>query len=1555
MEHVAEKNWEAKAFEQSSILSDAVDIGTSLVAEQSATQRDDQVKALSHDLLRLSLELREFAPAIEQQRQLGLAMRHTLGISDGSEDGFPDDGRAWVGICGCGQHSFVKDPTVLAQSLHAELQRLNEVANCEQASPSHPDAFDVFSEDHIYPHSKKDLNDRTLVAVLHGVLGSSDFQAMHKILTDIVASHNMIYILRHMPGEGRTNDKFAINTTVLQGFGVALDIKNMEYLTVDDDSHKKNQDGDSAHENARVTQSNEISLEELSTPVGGISFNKLIERLPYAKDALVALHADLESEELEAASKNGELGQIKVWDMVNLGLQTTWKVLSDSDPLARWEDIAQNFPSRAKSLVNVRFPDDLLEQVEMAERSIDFPDGTVLVNGVSVNAKSESFNIFSLMETIRGELRAQDLAEAIIDGGSKLIEPLSMHIASADGGSGAHGKSNDPDAIIQSSGRRLDIRTDAKGAVIFFNNIEKDPMYAQWPEQIQALLQQSFQLATVRKNLYTVVMVIDPATLEGRKALQAAMYFLQQKMPIRIGVVFSSVPGSKENTGIDKNDEDRICGPRCFVALFLAGAKSSGRTAGINALGILSRAQTEHLTESNAVELFAQTLALITSSSRRLSEAEYREAAMEYLDPQNELTSSTMDRMNVFVQKKGLQAPCWTLNGLVYPGTDEFQSQLFQEVFKEQRVLMYQVHLQQVTDSTNVLKYILDHGKAIPRFNEVVLASNYESTFMPIPSFLRTDLVHYFYDAPGADVTIFLCIDEVSMASTRGNDILRDLVEFTSTRPENVRVAVLPMKIYGENSRLAAVLQALMEEDVVGVDALLSETEAAAIPVLSAEPWMTELSAHISSWKVAPLSIIANGRVIDASSESVSMTSNDFELLVSHERSSRSAIVQRALKSESATADVIMSLSPLAAMQATPGRGNLPMDRLRQLFGHLCFSTSEDDVRRLVIQVVIDPLSEAAPRVAGVVRVLRDKLQAHVDLVLTPKSSISAFPLSSYFRFLAANNEPDPARGGLYRAEEPPAARFYGLPQEQILTLKVFTPEPWIVYPQHTAGLDTDNIRLGRAKSERSTVRFVLSKLLVTGHCADAQTHAPTAGLQVQLHSLDPQSTVASDTLVMKNLGYMQLQAGPGVWKLSLAEGPSRDIYMIQSPELTPSRGLSKDYETTVVLRTFTSDAHTILARKRPGQESASLLDSLENVDEDKNQNNPHEADWNARKQASSVVMPGTKSESMWEWIIRSASEFLGLSQAASTTSKYSIKPIGSPPLRPSSENETIHVFSLASGALYERFLRIMMVSVTKATKNPVKFWLIENFLSPDFKVSLGALTEAYGFEVALVTYKWPQWLRRQTEKQRIIWGYKILFLDVLFPLDVPKVIYVDADQVVRADLKELWDMDLEGKPYGYTPFCASRKETLGFQFWRSGYWKDHLRELPYHISALYVVDLKRFRRNMVGDRLRALYDQLSRDPNSLSNLDQDLPNYAQHMVPIKSLPQEWLWCESWCSDDSKKDAKTIDLCNNPLHKEPKLDMAKRVISGELFPQSWVELDAEIKEVVALPQEESSA
>lgn len=275
-----------------------------------------------------------------------------------------------------------------------------------------------------------------------------------------------------------------------------------------------------------------------------------------------------------------------------------------------------------------------------------------------------------------------------------------------------------------------------------------------------------------------------------------------------------------------------------------------------------------------------------------------------------------------------------------------------------------------------------------------------------------------------------------------------------------------------------------------------------------------------------------------------------------------------------------------------------------------------------------------------------------------------------------------------------------------------------------------------------------------------------------------------------------------------------------------------------------------------------------------------------------------------------------------------------------STNQADINIFSIASGHLYERFLSIMTASVRKHTNELIKFWIIENFVSSHFKRLLPLLAEEYNFQYEFVTYKWPKFLRTQREKQRTIWGYKILFLDVLFPQDLKKVIFVDADQVVRSDMSELLEIDLEGAAYGFTPMGESREDMEGFRFWKQGYWSKVLQDdLKYHISALFVIDLERFRQIMAGDRLRAHYQKLSVDPNSLANLDQDLPNNLQRLIKIHSLPQEWLWCETWCSSESLARAKTIDLCNNPLTKESKLERAKRQIP------EWTSYDNQIQEL----------
>ena len=130
----------------------------------------------------------------------------------------------------------------------------------------------------------------------------------------------------------------------------------------------------------------------------------------------------------------------------------------------------------------------------------------------------------------------------------------------------------------------------------------------------------------------------------------------------------------------------------------------------------------------------------------------------------------------------------------------------------------------------------------------------------------------------------------------------------------------------------------------------------------------------------------------------------------------------------------------------------------------------------------------------------------------------------------------------------------------------------------------------------------------------------------------------------------------------------------------------------------------------------------------------------------------------------------------------------------------------------------------------------------------------------------------------------------------------------------ELWRLPLRGAPYAFTPFCKGKRmneKTKGFRFWDEGFWKGHLSPFPghdYHISALFVVDVDKM--VQYGDKLRQGYKNLAGDANSLANLDQDLPNFLQvrNQVPLASLPREWLWCESWCSEESKAPAKTFEF-----------------------------------------------
>lgn len=611
-----------------------------------------------------------------------------------------------------------------------------------------------------------------------------------------------------------------------------------------------------------------------------------------------------------------------------------------------------------------------------------------------------------------------------------------------------------------------------------------------------------------------------------------------------------------------------------------------------------------------------------------------------------------------------------------------------------------------------------------------------------------------------------------------------------------------------------------------------------------------------------------------------------------------------------------------------PYEENAPRLQLSSLaMNNVSFSLSSDpelcrNVSLVDITVIIDPLEEMSQKILFMLdslsEITRNSFEINLSIMLVPAITLEEVPIKRFYngvylsrvQFDSKNEKLDRS---IYNVN------FKNVPQETLFTSDLDIPHSWIALAKESK-YDLDNIKLDLTEEEYVKGTYELNNIIIEGYSEVANSELLPNGIQLELLKSEADILkVYSDTSVMANFGYFQLKANPGIWDLRIK--PKSKSYKVfgfsDSFDLNGDLHENIEYVDNHKLHLALMTMDGIIFQQKFEKNAKFAHVSLIR-DNNRQDHRLYDGD------SSFIGEDESEADSNIGWFEKLKSLIIGNNE----------EKIG--------KQADINIMAVASGHLYERLLSIMTASVRNHTEHSVKFWLIDNYMSANFRAFLPELARKYKFEYELVTYKWPIWLREQREKQRTIWGYKILFLDVLFPQNLEKVIFVDADQIVRTDLQELVDLDLEGAPYGYTPMCDSRTEMEGFRFWKKGYWKSVLSRsgLKYHISALYVVDLVKFRSIAAGDVLRRHYQSLSADPNSLSNLDQDLPNNIQHILPIHSLPQEWLWCETWCSDESLKDAKTIDLCNNPLTKEPKLDRARRQIP------EWNQYDHDIGELM---------
>ena len=1195
----------------------------------------------------------------------------------------------------------------------------------------------------------------------------------------------------------------------------------------------------------------------------------------------------------------------------DLGLAAAEHVLQSSNPLRSLQDLAQNFPSHVNSLKPLKVNNEVVKAVQLLQRRIS-SSHLLLINGMSMDLSN--LNFYDLLEFVRNEATIFD---TVIDTGissSSIKEVMSLG----------------PSMEAAEQPARIDLRPTESSIVFWNNDLETDQKSQRWPKSLRMLLQPMFpgQLPRVARNILNAVFVFDPSSADAFDIAKAIRVVDTQLQIVRFGFI----PIQSGELSSDR---------KLFNRLFISILQEMGPSWGID---FLSRCERSYTGDGSFLELGEEVFKevyqeyyedLEDDNERVLTERALKNALA--IDNSDVLTRTTnyAQRMGLYVTGSVL-----VFNGMVVPYSPQgWTGSLIKTLQSELGILQEAVYLEQLTDGIeDVYGAILDMSpNLLPRYNPkffpppkgrgiklptmsegnagnerfvqlslrnlsevpIYYLQSSNCSCVPVTHLLVVDghqnssLHHLLAALQAPDSTlsrlgILMVVNDVDKLSTLEKAVLAFSAGFFDSA-SRADVIDLILGVQDSNSLLDA---SWLPGSLVTIPSVIREEDVKLKIVAKAVKDFAENALGLPAGTQA---IVTNGRIVTLD-DLDEVSPYDFALLdvYGQERmlaSSLNDVMMKETGLSQKVASDIASVISSSLVVARSDKAELPGKSLAAMLDEVkswpnTVVSKGSEPAPLNIHVILDPISKTAQEVASILLMLNEALGAQITLTLSPTMNLTQVPLQSFYRYVV----PSAAENDL----QPLHATFSGLPIHQVLTLGLDVPESWLVEAV-AAEQDMDNLHLDEIGGYSAEARFELEALLAFGSCIDmtsfkkgSQGGIHPRGLQVQLGKRKEPHIV--DTLVMSNLGYFQLKASPGLWNLRLAPGRSKELFAIEASTGTTGGSNLHDDSTLMAENDHIPLAVATLSGKHM---HLFVKKDIGRFDED--------------------VLEETPQGGILKW-------------------KSSL---------PALRDDRIHVFTVASGHMYERLQKIMILSVIKRTKSRVKFWFIKNYMSPQMKAFVPYMARQYEFDYEFITYKWPSWLFKQTEKQRIIWAYKILFLDVLFPLNLKKVIFCDSDQVVRADLKELWDLDLKGAPYGYTPFCDSNPDTEGFRFWKHGFWKDHLQGKRYHISALYVVDLERFRSMAAGDRLRVIYDNLARDPNSLSNLDQDLPNFAQQSgVPIYSLPQEWLWCETWCSRDeaSRSAAKTIDLCNNPATKEPKLVAARRII------KEWPALAKEAEE-----------
>ena len=920
-------------------------------------------------------------------------------------------------------------------------------------------------------------------------------------------------------------------------------------------------------------------------------------------------------------------------ELEKLGLQAAKHIMSSANPFTTLKTLSQNFLHFMPNLTEVEYSDDFAMPVIRNSRR--FPDGDshMWINGLEI----EDPDAFNLLETLQKEHCLMSDLMALGLRSEEALHLLSSNLL----------KFGSQSSVDIPRFDTREIGEDEQGAVVWLNDLEKDSRYRNWQAEVQHYLRPVYpgQLHSLKRNAYSVIFPLDLAAKEDISLLiEHIANFIQRNLPIRFGIV-----------AISKGDKSRT-----MASIFYHLVESYGRSAALRYFDLVL----QDLQKDKPLSVNKKRFQSVTSTFP-LKEG----VAMSFDDLQR--GGEVLEKCRTWIERLQLNDPAFFVNGRWAARDADWIARMSRLIQID--LSSIQSALEKETLPADVEFELYWLSNAYKRRNQDVFSpsNRYINLARLAIKKKMQNGIRWSEDKSSPNFPCLTTLLVVDIQSDSGKKLLEAAVKFQARYAENIKLGISPSGLANTNPYLHLQNHLAKFEDAVGNFPISDAAD-----VINAVMIATNLELlQMLGLKAGESVIIVNGKVIGPIMGDFDV--EDFEMLYEAEMAPATSF-QKAISTVSSAGDSFdpITLSAIQSVIQSALKAKQPHERrniIREDLDteHISFSKGNTEKASIHITCVIDPVSQLAQKWSSILCSLVDIDDVHVTVILNPVPFMSSLPINRFYQYLSGGKLTFDLSGKM----DAPQASFKYITYDDLYTMGVEVPDPWVVMTNESV-YDLDNIQLSRIDSVSSVdATYQLKYLLISGHATDVTVRGAPRGVQLQLNDSRSRN---DGTIIMANLGYFQLKANPGLWKLEIKNGISSSIFKIDGLEV---QGRSQVLDTGGAVELYLTDFRGITGMLKlsrlPGKEREDVL-----------------ADYSSSHGA-----------------LRSVKGMLDTVKRKFVHENNSIAPAQSQPA-------AINIFSVASGHLYERFLCIMITSVLRHTDSPVKFWFIENFLSPSFKVA---------------------------------------------------------------------------------------------------------------------------------------------------------------------------------------------------------------------------------------------